>query len=224
MNSKDFYKIRDFAKSGGYYNRPGTIFVLPSMDYSKLEMVAKDGIDWDRLMDDYVNALFGKLGSFADDWYFTFAPEEGQIDVSQPGLLEKDCLDNDFMATQKVVLRKLKLRASKTYIFPTSSWREFEKYVRTGGYMKTPFEYITDDFAEKARLHGDYGFCGYDCYGKLPYLKYEKELRWEREYFRLDDMIALHRNGKYTLPGKRINFQDLKYADGAEEDTKEPEE
>lgn len=220
MNSDDFYKIRDLSRSGGYTKTGDTIFVLPSVDHFQLLRIAEDGIDWDRLMNDFVTALLGKLGSFADDWYFSFDRQEGTVFVSQPGILKDDRFDNEFITIQKIVLRKLKLFASHSDVFLTSCWPGFLAHIKTKSFKKKPIQYTTDEVAERARLDGGYGNFQRHVYGKLPYLKFQKESLWERGYFRLDDLIALHRNGKYTLPGKRINFQDLKYVDESEDEGK----
>ena len=69
---------------------------------------------------------------------------------------------------------------------------------------------ITDEDVEEAKRTGTFPSI---CFGKLSYLKYQAKLFWEMNYLQLDDLIALHRNSRYTLPGKRINFSNLKYND-----------
>lgn len=219
MNNEDFYRIRTFADSGGYKNECSSIFRLPSIDHRLLIDAALRGIDWGRMMSEYVDAILGKFGSFADDWYFLFAPEEDQIEVSQPGVGKDDEWTNEFMRIQNIVLRKMKIYASSHYLFYPLTWKEFNCIIETGGRSRRGFcscpnrsyEKITDDDANKAKQDG--GYAPLPLYGKLSDLKFETRFYWEREYFKLDDWIALHRNGKYVLPGNLINFQDLKYAD-----------
>lgn len=168
-------------------------------------------IDWDRLWQDFVNGLLGKLGSFAEDWYYLYGLEEGQVEVSQPGLHELDIGNDDFTRIQNVVLRKLKLCASQQQLFFVHPWKIFYNDVLTGRWTKKPYNEITDEMAEKAIKTGEYE--DYHVYGKLPYLKHDLSFIWEREYFHLDDFIALHRNGKYILPGQRVYLADLRYRD-----------
>ncbi|WFD44094.1 hypothetical protein MPSI1_002759, partial [Malassezia psittaci] len=67
-----------------------SIFELPNVSYRDLRWVLWDGIDWDQFMDDFVNGLLGKLGSFAEDWYFFLSRSEDEVVTSQPGLREED--------------------------------------------------------------------------------------------------------------------------------------
>lgn len=135
----------------------------------------------------------GKLGSFADDWYFLFAPEEDQIEVSQPGVGKENELTNEFMKIQKIVLRKLKLYASNHYLFGSLVWKEFKCIIETESRSRRgvcscsgrSYGKITDDTANNAKQNG--GYTPLPLYGKLSYLKFEKRFYWEREYFRLDD-------------------------------------
>lgn len=216
MNSNDYYKIREFAKTGGYKQRDASVFQLPPVDLQRLKNVARNGIDSDRLMRDYVHAVLGKLGSFADDYVFLFGIEENQVEVSRPGILKRDVMANgevendDFIRVQKVVLRNIKVCASLSRIFGVWYWHDFWHYLHQ--WKGVSYTEITEETAERARMEGGYTRIPGNYYGKLSYLKHETSFAWEREYFHLDDWIALHRNGKYTIPGKRINFQDLKYA------------
>lgn len=213
MNSDDYYKIREFAEAGGYKQRDASVFQLPPVDLQRLKYVAQNGIDTDRLMRDYVHAILGKLGSFADDYVFMFGAEENQVEVSKPGILPREVKTNevendDFIRVQKVVLRNKKMCASRPYVFSLYDWE-----VTCRDLHKWPHTEITEEIAEQARMDGGYGRLPGEYYGKLSYLKHESDFMFEPILFHLDDWIALHRNGKYTKPGKRINFQELKYVD-----------
>lgn len=218
MNSDDYYKIREFAEAGGYKQRDASVFQLPPVDLRRLKNVAQNGVDTDRLMKDYVHAVLGKLGSFGDDYIFLFGIEEGQVELSKPGILKRGVMADEvesevFIKVQKVVLRNRKMCASLPYIFGLSHWNGNDFWYYLHKWKDFPYTEITEETAERARIEGGYKRIPGHYYGKLSYLQHETEFGWEPEYFRLDDWIALHRNGKYAIPGKRINFQDLKYAD-----------
>ena len=168
-------------------------------------------------MREYVHAVLGKLGSFADDYIFLFGIEEGRVEVSKPGTLKRDVMANgevvndDFIRVQKVVSRNIKVCASLWHIFGVWYWEDFLHYLHKWK-LRSNTE-ITEETAERARMEGGYTRIRGSYYWKLSYLKHETHFGWKPEYFRLDDWIALHRNGKYAIPGNRINFQDLKYAE-----------
>lgn len=216
MNAEDFARIWEFAERGGYQGSSRwslgsckSIFQLPDVDIERLWMVAVRGIDWSRWMKDLMEGILGKMGSFAEDWYFHFCFEEGQIEASSPYfMVDQD--NNEFKRLQKVVFRRLKLCASQRSLFYGVPWRDFRQSANMSerhGYKERE---ITDEDVEEAKRTGTFPSI---CFGKLTYLKYQANLFWEMNYLQLDDLIALHRNGRYTLPGKRINFSNLKYND-----------
>lgn len=96
------------------------------MDTNKLWFVAQERIDWSRWMKDLVDGILRKMGSFADDWYFRFCLEEGEILASSPHFMV-DIDNNEIKRLQKVVFRKLKLCASQRSLISTLDWRNFQK-------------------------------------------------------------------------------------------------
>ena len=51
-------------------------------------------------------------------------------------------------------------------------------------------------------------------HGRLPALRFLVDDFIEGPLtFRLDDLIALHRGGKYILPGRRVDLSWVQYAD-----------
>ncbi|WFD00413.1 hypothetical protein MYAM1_003162 [Malassezia yamatoensis] len=150
-------QIKAFAKSGGYnvtqpYSDPpaASIFELPDVSYGDLRNVLWRSIDWDRFLDDFVNNLLEKLGSFADDWCFFFGPGEDEVVTSQLGLSKEDVKDNELVRVQEIVLRKLKLCASRRILFPVHDWKRFCKE-SVGASSCIDYEAIDGKEAEEAR-------------------------------------------------------------------------
>ena len=220
MNAEDFARIWDFAERGGYERsyrgKDQSIFQLPDVDTKKLWFVAQERIDWSRWMKDFVDGILRKMGSFADDWYFRFCLEEGEILASSPHFMV-DIDNNEIQRLQKVVFRKLKLCASQRSLISTTDWRNFQKSAKMSEKSGYKDREITDEDVEIAKRTGNYPFT---CCGKLSYLKYQTDICWEINYFQLDDLIALHRNGRYVFPGRRIDFSGLKYKDQYQDDDK----
>lgn len=77
-------------------------------------------------MKDLVDGILRKMGSFADDWYFRFCLEEGEILASSPHFMV-DIDNNEIKRLQKVVFRKLKLCASQRSLISSLDWRNFQK-------------------------------------------------------------------------------------------------
>ena len=114
--------------------------------------------------------------------------------------------------------RLLKAKAGTGLIFP-DRWVYFPKHVK-----KTLEYYGTENLLE----HGTHPRMSepqleatirhnYDrgCrHGRLPSLRFLKDkipcASWR---FSLDELIALHRGGRYTLPGRRVDLSWLQYAD-----------
>ena len=87
MNSKDFDKIKEYGKSGGYKGKKSSIFNVPRDEYYWLQRNTEYGIDWAHLMKDLINGILEKLGNIADEWYFMFDIDLGYVAVSHPCLL-----------------------------------------------------------------------------------------------------------------------------------------
>ena len=218
MNADDYYRIRALARAGGYhYNAKRSVFVLPDVDLPRMRSVLSDAIDWHRLFADFVNRIFSKLGSFANDWHFGYQYTIHYIVVTQPDLLDDDIDTCDFARIHDIVQRLLKLKASAP-IFRMCSWKMFhERYmIRMIEEFSDPLERGTyprmsdAEFApivrENKRHH---------CFhGKFPSLRFLIDsITCEPDWFVLDDLIALHRGGKYTFPGRRVDLSWLQYAD-----------
>ena len=211
MNADDFYRIRDHAMQG----KAGSVFILPDVDNHHLSSVLFNAIDWVRLFSDFIDRLLAKMGSFAHDWHIEFGFEEGQIYVSQPGVLHPDY--NDFMRVQNIVLRLLKLKPCSP-LFVAAGWRWFNSHLQgTIKYSGTDhlLEHGTHAGMSDAQLeatvrHNYHRMC---FIGRLPSIRYLKDqFVWECEYFSLDELIALHRGGVYTIPGRRVDLSWLQYA------------
>ena len=219
MNADDYYRIRALARAGGYhYNAQRSVFALPDVDRIKMRAVLSDAIDWHRLFADFVNRILSKLGSFANDWHFGYQYTVSYIIVSQPGL-EDDIDSCDFARIHNIVQRLLKPKASGP-MFQWCSWKVFNGpyTIRIKGRrdFTDPLERGTHprmsdaEFATIVRTNERHRCC----HGKFPSLRYLIDsITYEPEWFKLDDLIALHRAGKYTLPGRRVDLSWLKYAD-----------
>ena len=223
MNADDFYRIRAFADAGGYKDhaifggQPSSVFILPDVDLVRMCRALSDAIDWDRLFSDFINRLLAKLGSFANDWHFGFQYMLCFNIVSCPGLVDEDIDSCDFVRMQNIVQRLLKVKASGR-VFQVSSWKEFLALysVRMTGDFTEAVEHGTHprmssaDFAAIVRENEERGCC----HGKLPSLRYLADRLFDdRGCFKLDDVIALHRGGVYTVPGRRVDLSWLQYAD-----------
>ena len=186
-------------------------FKLPFENDYRVKRITAECIDWERMMRDLVNGILGKLGSFADEWYFVFGKIEDQILVSSPGLERTDCEHNDFATIQRIISRKLKVFPMYEF-FEITHWKAFQNIVERGGYDKVPKREISKEIAEEAQMNG--GYSSHQLFGKFPYLQYECD--WTVVRAPLAELLALHRNGKYILPEKRLNFQNLVYIEDDE--------
>ena len=217
MNADDYYRIRALAEAGGYgdpifSDQRASVFKLPDVDLYNMWSALYAAIDWHRLFSDFLNRMLTKFGSFANDWYFGCKTTVSDIVMSQPGL--EDNIDScDFARMQNIVLRLLKLKASAP-IFLCCSWREFEKdciQSRSETFEHGTHPRMSD--AQFAAIVRENDLHNYN-HGKLPTLRYLiHSIIYEPDCFRLDDLIALHRGGKYTLPGRRVDLSWLQYAD-----------
>ena len=215
MNSDDYYRIRALADAGGYgYSKRSSAFKLPDVDHYHMYRALVDAIDWHRLFSDFVNRILSKLGSFASDWHFGYQYTLCYIIVTQPGLDDEDVDSCDFVRMQNIVQRLFKVKASGP-VFQVDSWREFPRSVTLSGRLSDPLERGTHprmsdvQFAATVRENERRG-----CFhGKFPLLRFLIDSMIEDHYrFELDDLIALHRGGVYTLPGRRVDLSWLQYA------------
>ena len=211
MDSEDYKRIRNLAKTGSYgtyFNK--SIFKLPEMDLSELYCKVQFSIDWGSLLGDILRNVLNKLGSFADEWVFLYTISS--LSVSRPGIKRNDTEDNEFVTILKVVFRKLHLTTSKAFISPVIHWARFLEYIEKERWSQTPFKEVTQPCQVAKELDNDIPY-HVNIYGKLRCLENDPKLFLGHYIFGLDDLIALHRNGKYVLPGKRIDFEDPQYAE-----------
>lgn len=209
---QDYSRIRARAKQ----EKAGSASVLPDIDHESLHYTLYSGIDDDLLCSDFLDGILSKMGSFADDWHVEFALEEGEVCVSKPGVECEE--DHDFERTQYIVFRLLKCKAG-TVVFFCDFWRGYWKHVQmTMKYHGTAdtLEHGTHAGMSEAELeatvrHNYERGCRY---GRLPSLRFLKDkLYCDQWQFSLDELIALHRGGKYILPGRRVDLSWLQYAD-----------
>ena len=220
MNADDYYRIRALAQAGRYsqnylrsHYRCISVFALPDVDLCSMHSALYNAFDWNRFLSDLVNRILSKLGSFADDWYFGFQDETGLIIVSQPGL--EDNIDScDFARVRNIVLRLVNV-CVRHPIFEVYPWSEFfgpaginreAHSLEHGTHPRmSDAQFATTVRANLGRVWS---------YGKFPSLRYIIDHTFEcPDWFELDDLIALHRAGKYTRPGRRVDLSWLQYAD-----------
>ena len=181
------------------------------MDLRELYCKVQFSIDWDSLLGDIFDNVLNKLGSFADEWVFLYTISF--LFVSRPDIKRNDTEVNEFVTILKIVFRKLHLTTSKVFKNPVIHWARFVEYIGEERWSQTPVKEVTEPCQLAKELDNDIPY-HINIYEKLRCLENDPKIFLGHYIFGLDDLIALHRNGKYVLPGKRIDFKDLQYVEG----------